>query len=190
MMMCLECPANDLSPEKATKGNIRPPFCSSNSARDGDMTTVYDVPPAPLIERVARYLKEEAKIEPPEWAPFVRTGVHTEKSPTSSDWWFSRSAAVLRKVYILGPIGPSRLSAEFGGRRDDGSAPYHPRKGSRAIVRRCLVQLENLGLISKSKKGRAVTPQGRKLLDDFSFETLKELAKTNPELTKYFGKTG
>jgi len=154
------------------------------------MTTVYDAPPTLLIERVAKYLKEEAKIEPPEWAPFVKTGVHTEKSPTSPDWWFMRSAAVLRKVYILGPIGPSRLSAEFGGRRDDGSAPNHPKKGSRAIARRCLAQLEQLGLVVKSKAGRSVTAQGRKLLDNFSFETVKELAKSNPELTKYLGKTG
>jgi len=154
------------------------------------MTTVYDVPPTMLIEKVAKYLKEEAKMEPPEWAPFVKTGVHTEKSPTNPDWWFTRSAAVLRKVYILGPMGPSRLAAEFGGRRDHGSAPYHPRKGSRAILRHSLLQLEKLGLIAKTKKGRVISPQGRKLLDDASYEIVKELAKTNPELTKYLGKTG
>jgi small subunit ribosomal protein S19e len=96
----------------------------------------------------------------------------------------------LRKVYVLGPMGPSRLSAEFGGRRDDGSAPYHPRKGSRSIIRLCLTQLEQLGLVAKTKQGRVVSPQGRKLLDDVSFEIMKDMAKTNPELTKYLGKKG
>jgi small subunit ribosomal protein S19e len=153
------------------------------------MTTVYDVPPTLLIEKVAKFLKDEAKIEPPEWAPFAKTGVHTKNSPVQPDWWFTRSAAVLRKVYILGPMGPSRLSAEFGGRRDDGSAPYHPRKGSRSIIRLCLTQLEQLGLVAKTKQGRVVSPQGRKLLDNVSFEIMKEMAKTNPELTKYLGKT-
>lgn len=154
------------------------------------MTTTYDVPPTQLIERLAKYLKDEAKVEPPEWAPFVKTGVHKEKSPVSSDWWFMRTAAVLRKVYVLGPMGTERLSAEFGGKRDDGSAPYHPRKGSRAVTRHALTQLEKLGLVAKTKKGRVVSPQGRKLLDDASNEILKEMAKTNPELTKYLGKTG
>ncbi len=139
---------------------------------------------------MAKYLKDDAKMEPPEWAPFAKTGVHREKSPMIGDWWFTRAAAVLRKVYILGPLGIEKLSAEFGGRRDGGSAPYHPRKGSRAIIRHCLMQLEKLGLVTKTKKGRIISPQGRKLLDNTSYEVAKEIAKTNPEMTKYIGKSG
>jgi len=154
------------------------------------MTTAYDVPPTELIDRVAKYLKDEAKVEPPEWSQFVKTGVHKEKAPVAGDWWFTRTAAVLRKIYVKGPLGIERLSAEFGGKRDDGSAPYHPRQGSRAIARHALIQLEKLGFVAKTKKGRVVSPQGRKLLDDTSNSILKDMAKTNPELTKYLGKTG
>ena len=154
------------------------------------MTTTYDVPPDLLIDKVAKYLKEEAKLEPPEWAAFAKTGVHKKKSPTNPDWWFFRSASVLRKIYIMGPIGSSRLASEFGGRKDDGSAPYHPKKGSRAIMRHCLMQLEKLGLLEKTNKGRIISPRGRSLLDNTSHEIMSELAKTNPELTKYLGKTG
>src|SRR6266571_5049029 len=106
------------------------------------MTTAYDVPPTLLIERLKERLQKEGKIKPPEWAPFARTGVHTEKAPVQPDWWYRRVAAVLRKVYMHGPVGTSRLAAEFGGRRDDGSAPYHPRKGSRSIAREAMQQLE------------------------------------------------
>ena len=42
------------------------------------MTTVYDVPVAELIEKVAGILKENDKIVPPEWAENVKTGVHKE----------------------------------------------------------------------------------------------------------------
>src|SRR5438093_13066296 len=98
------------------------------------MTTAFDVPSLPLLQRVAENLRSEGKVSEPDWAPFARTGVHTEKAPVQKDWWFLRTAAVLRKVYVLGPIGTSRLAAEFGGARDGGSAPYHPRKGSRNIV--------------------------------------------------------
>jgi len=150
------------------------------------MTTVFDVPPAPLIERVADRLKQAPQVAPPEWAPFVRTGVHTEKSPDQTDWWHRRVAAVFRKVYILGPVGTERLSAKFGGRRDDGSAPYHPRKGSRAIIRLAVQQLEELGYVSQANnRGRDVTGPGRKFLDGVSREVLLELAARNPELTKY-----
>ncbi|HKZ99344.1 MAG TPA: 30S ribosomal protein S19e [Thermoplasmata archaeon] len=152
------------------------------------MPTVYDVPPGLLIERLKDQLQKDGKVKPPEWAPFARTGVHTEKAPTQPDWWFRRVASVLRKVYVNGPIGTVRLSAEFGGRRDGGSAPYHPRRGSRSIAREAMQQLEALGFISKTeRKGRVITAQGRKLLDKLATEILKELARDNPELTKYLG---
>jgi len=137
------------------------------------MTTAYDVPPTLLIERLKDRLQKEGKIKPPEWAPFARTGVHMEKAPVQPDWWYRRVAAILRKVYLHGPVGTSRLAAEFGGRRDDGSAPYHPRKGSRSIAREAMQQLESLGLLSKTeKKGRSISAQGRKLLDSLSHEIL------------------
>ncbi len=152
------------------------------------MTTAYDVPPSLLIERLKDHLEKEGKIKPPEWAAFTRTGVHTEKGPTQKDWWYRRVAAVLRKVYIHGPVGTTRLAAEFGGSRDGGSAPYHPRRGSRSIAREAMQQLESLGLLVKAdKRGRVISPQGRKLLDRVSHEILMEIAKTNPELTKYAG---
>lgn len=152
------------------------------------MTSAYDVPPAALIERLKEHLEKEGKIKPPEWAPFARTGVHTEKAPVQKDWWYRRVAAVLRKVYVNGPIGSARLAAEFGGRRDDGSAPYHPRRGSRSIAREAMQQLESLGYLAKAeKRGRMITAAGRKLLDNAAHEVLLELAKTNPELMKYAG---
>ena len=150
------------------------------------MTTAFDVPALPLLRRLATHLQSEGKVTPPEWAPFARTGVHTEKAPVQRDWWFLRAAAILRKVYILGPIGTSRLSSEFGGARDDGSAPYHPRKGSQNIVRTALQQLEEAGYVGvREKRGRVITPSGRKLVDRFAYEILIDLAKTNPQMMKY-----
>ncbi len=157
-------------------------------ARVFTMTTVYDVPPGLLIEKLKEQLQAEGKIKPPEWAKFARTGVHTEKAPVQQDWWYRRVAAVLRKVYVNGPVGSTRLAAEFGGRRDDGSAPYHPRRGSRSVAREAMQQLESLGYLSRlEKKGRTITPAGRKLLDGIAHGILLELAKSNPELTKYGG---
>lgn len=150
------------------------------------MTTAYDVPADRLIERAAMEFKAAGKVAPPEWAPFVRTGVHTEKAPQQPDWWYRRLAAVLRKVYTMGPIGGSRLAAEFGGKRDRGSAPYHPRRGSGSVIRECLQQLETLGFVTKSEaRGRRVTPAGQRMLDNLAHAILIEMAAKNPELTKY-----
>src|SRR2546430_10260002 len=100
------------------------------------MTTAYDVPPGLLIERLKDRLQQEGKIKPPEWAPFARTGVHTEKAPTQPDWWYRRVAAVVRKVYLKGPVRTARPAGEFGGQPDHGSSPHQPHRGCPGMARR------------------------------------------------------
>ncbi len=150
------------------------------------MTTVYDAPPNVLIESVAEQLKGIKGLEPPEWAGYVKTGIHREKSPVNEDWWYVRLAAIMRKVYIHGPIGSSRLSAEFGGPRDRGSKPNRAVRGSGSVARKALQQLDNAGLLTTIRyKGRIISPQGQKLLDNTAYKIVTEMAKTNPELSKY-----
>ncbi|MCD6106042.1 MAG: 40S ribosomal protein S19, partial [Thermoplasmata archaeon] len=81
--------------------------------------------------------------------------------------------------------GVSRLAAEYGGKRDRGSARYRAVKGGRAIVRKGLQQLEGLGLVKRTPEGRVLTPEGRSLLDREAKKILEELAKERPELRKY-----
>ena len=149
-----------------------------------DMVTVYDVPPDKLIKSVAEKLKKE-KIEPPEWSRWVTTGVHKERGPEQEDWWYIRLASVLRKIYLMGPIGTSRLAAEYGGKEDRGSKRYKARKGSRAIVRKALQQLESLGYVKKSKEGRVITPQGQSFLDNTAKEVMDVILKEKPDMEKY-----
>lgn len=135
------------------------------------MVTVYDVPSEKLIENVAQKLKDSGAVNPPEWAEFAKTGVHTEKAPIQADWWYTRAASVLRKVYVKGPIGTSKLAAEYGGFVDRGSRPNRAVKGSRSIIRKSLMQLEAAGLVSKNKNnGRVVTPKGQAFLDNAAKE--------------------
>ncbi len=150
------------------------------------MTHPNDVPPSTLLPRLATELRQRESVRPPAWATFVKTGVHKERAPTQTDWWYLRSASVLRKVYLNGYIGIERLSAEYGGKRDRGSAPYHARNGSRSVLREIVHQLETAGLLQPYKtKGRRVSPEGAKLLDAVSRDVLKGLAADRPELAKY-----
>ena len=130
------------------------------------MVTSYDIPAEKLIEKVAAKLREIETIKAPEWAEFAKTGRHTEKAPTQKDWWHTRAASILRKVYMKGPIGSTRLAEEYGGFADRGARPNKAVKGSRNIARKCIMQLEASGLVAKNKnKGRVVTAKGQKLLD-------------------------
>jgi small subunit ribosomal protein S19e len=150
------------------------------------MTHPNDVPPAKLLPRLADELRSRQAVHPPPWATFVKTGVHKERAPTQTDWWYLRSASVLRKVYVQGHVGIERLSAEYGGKKDRGSAPYHARAGSRSVLREIVQQLEKAGLVQSYKtKGRRVSAEGARLLDSVSREVLKGLAADRPELAKY-----
>jgi len=150
------------------------------------MTHPTDVPTSALLPRLAAELKSRNAVTPPTWAAFAKTGVHKQRAPVDPEWWYLRSASVLRKIYLKRAIGVTRLSAEYGGKRDRGSAPYHARPGSRAIAREIVQQLEKAGLLQPYKtQGRRITASGQKLLDTVSRDLLKELATKRPELAKY-----
>lgn len=151
------------------------------------MPTPYDIPASVLIERLAKHLKEEVDtITPPAWTPFAKTGVHNQRPPSNPDWWFVRCASILRKIYVKGPIGTELLRQEYGGRIDRGARPEHASKGSGAIARNAVQQLQKAGLVKPQKnEGRIVTNEGRQLLDRLSTELKRELEKTIPEIAKY-----
>jgi len=153
------------------------------------LTTPYDVPPSDFIEKLAKYLKENVdEVQPPAWASVAKTGAHVEKQPQNANWWYVRSASILRKVYVHGPIGMEKLRADYGGRKDFGVKPEHAVKAAGGNIRKVMQQLEAAGLVQKaSPQGRIMAPKGRKLLQEIAEDVQKELVKTVPELKKYQG---
>lgn len=149
------------------------------------MITPHDVPAPKLIEKVAKYLKENVDaVTPPAWASVAKTGSHVEKQPQNPEWWYVRSASLLRKVYVHGPIGLERLRAEYGGQRGFTVTREHAFKSGGSNIRKALQQLQAAGLIEITRpKGRKVTKEGRKLLQELA----EDLAKDMPELAKYKG---
>lgn len=133
------------------------------------MPTIYDVSPNDLILKVAEELKGMPEMKPPEWADYVKTGMHKERPPIDEDWWYIRAAAVLRSVAKLGPVGVSKLRTKYGGRKNRGHKPDKFYRGSGNILRKVLQQLEKAGLLEYKKdgvrKGRIITGKGRSLLD-------------------------
>jgi small subunit ribosomal protein S19e len=152
------------------------------------MTTAYDVPADVLIGKLSAYIKENIKeVTPPEWAAHVKTGTHVERVPQIPDFWYVRTASLLRKLYMSGePVGVQRLRKEYGGRKRVGNSPAHHAKAGGSIIRTSLQQLEKAGLVDKvDKSGRVVSKKGRGLLDAMSTQIKKELDREKPELKAY-----
>ncbi|MEM3055058.1 MAG: 30S ribosomal protein S19e [Candidatus Bathyarchaeia archaeon] len=151
------------------------------------MPTPNDVPVHEFLQKLANYLKENVdEVTPPPWANFAKTGAHVQKPPENPDWWYIRCASLLRKIYIHGPVGIETLRAKYGGRKDYGVRPEHHVKAGGAVIREALQQLEAAGLIERfQNKGRRITREGRKLLEEIAGEVKNDLLKENPELEKY-----
>jgi len=137
------------------------------------MVTAREVEQQKLVERLKEELKKMEEIKPPEWARFVKSGVHKQRPPEQPDFWYIRAASVLRRIYIDGPVGVERLRSYYGGARKRGYFPKHFRKGSGAIIRKILQQLEKAGLVEKTAKGRKISPKGQKLLNGIAPEVKK-----------------
>jgi len=147
------------------------------------MVTIYDVDVNKLIDSLALKLKEYEQIAPPDWAKYVKTGNFKIRPPEDTDWWYKRSAAILRSVFILGPIGVSKLRRKYGGKKDRGCQPSIFRRGSGNIIRKVLFQLGEAGLVEKVDKGknlgRKISPKGLSLLDNTAKEVVSRPSKTD-----------
>lgn len=143
------------------------------------MTTINDVDINELIEKAT--LELQSIIKKPEWSLFVKTGTSKTRPPERDDWWYARSAAVLRKIYVQGPIGVSKLRTKFGSKKHRGYKPEEFRRASGKIIRVILQELEKAEFIKKAEKGihkgRIITPKGKSFLDKISTNIAKKEAR-------------
>ena len=164
------------------------------------MANIYDVEPNELIELAAEELKKIEHLKPPEWASYVKTGMHKERPPVDDDWWYFRAASILRKAYRVGPIGVSKLRKHYGGKANRGHKKHHFYKSSGNIIRKVLQQLEKAELLKKEvkslRRGRLISPKGKSLLDKIATKIVKgrpvkkeepKVEEKKPEVKKLSG---
>ncbi|KAK2079782.1 hypothetical protein QBZ16_002177 [Prototheca wickerhamii] len=144
-------------------------MAEATEVRRAGPTTVRDVPADEFIKAFAAYLKKTGKITLPEKIDLMKTAPHKELAPYDADWYFTRAAAVARRVYLIQGLGVGHFRRVFGGRSNPkGSvAPEHFAKASGGVIRHTMKQLESLGLLEKveNTKGRRVTREGRRQMD-------------------------
>ena len=140
------------------------------------MTNVYEVSANKLINLVAKDLKENKKLEAPEFTYYVKTGPSKERAPDNVDWWYVRIASILRKIYISNRVTVNSLRTYYGSKKNRGVRPSKFKRAGGKVIRVCLQELEKLGFIKidKDRKGRILTNQGQKYLDTLSSQLEKQ----------------
>ncbi|MEK6868523.1 MAG: 30S ribosomal protein S19e [Nanoarchaeota archaeon] len=133
------------------------------------MPKFQEIEPNKLIDKVAEELKKNSVIKAPEWALFAKTGANAARPPSDPEWWYARTAALLRKIAVRGPVGTEKLRTIYGSRKRRGHQPAEFRKTGGSAIRKALQQLQTAGFVKYKdkgiKKGRIVTPQGLSFLD-------------------------
>ncbi len=141
------------------------------------MATVTDVEPGRLISEASKDLKNVPEIQPPEWIAFVKSGAHKQRPSDDPDFWYKRSASILRNLYVKGSSGVSKFRTKYGGKKSRGTKTNKFYKGSGSIIRRVLHQLEGAGLVSKGPKGRIITDKGKSVIDRAAARVVREDGK-------------
>ena len=152
-----------------------------NWVLNASMTHILSVNPNDLVNKAAEELKKQKLVEPTEWSKFVKTGHHKDRLPDSADWWYYRSASILRSIAKLGPVGTQKLRTKYGGKKNRGHKPEHRYNASGSIIRKILQQLEKSELIKQTEKGvhkgRILTPKGNSLLNKIAVQIDKTARK-------------
>lgn len=134
---------------------------------------IYTKDPHLFVLALAEKLKKVPEFQVPEWANFSKTGASRQRPPIQNNFWFIRTASILRQLYIRGVVGVNRLRTRYGSRKDRGTMPDEFRKASGKIIRLILQQAEKANLVEKTNKlqhGRRLTQTGRDFLDSINIE--------------------
>ena len=135
---------------------------------------VYEIDPQEYNLKLAEALKKVEEFKQPEWSYFVKTSSAKERPVEDEDFWYKRTASILREIYKNGIIGVNKLKTKYGSKKNKGYKPEHYRKGSGKIIRTILQQSDKAGFTEiakkvkgvKSKKpGRKLTAKGKEFLE-------------------------
>ena len=131
------------------------------------MASILDLRPSEAVKKISEALK--GTITAPEWTKFVKTGHGKKNRPENKEWYRTRTASILRKIYVNGPIGTSKLRKAYTHKKNRGHKPERTTIASGKIIRSAIQNLEKAGYVENVEKGvhkgRIVTSKGRSFLD-------------------------
>jgi small subunit ribosomal protein S19e len=137
-------------------------------------TNVYSMNPQEYNDKLAEALKSVPEFKAPEWVFFVKSGPSKERPVESPDFWYNRTASILRQVYKHDVVGVNRLRTRYGSKKDRGMKPEQFRKAGGKIIRTILQQSDKAGFteiakdvrgMRKMRPGRKMTEKGKNFLE-------------------------
>ena len=66
------------------------------------MVSIKDVPTEKLLYALAINIRKNFQmVKPPIWSRYVKTASRRIAPPDDKDWWYTRAASILRKIYLI-----------------------------------------------------------------------------------------
>lgn len=141
------------------------------------MNPVYEISAQEYNLKLAEALKKIPEFKEPEWVQFVKSGTAKERPIDDPDFWYKRSASILRQIYKKGIVGVNRLRTKYGSKKNRGMRPERFKRGSGKIIRVILQQSDAAGFteiakiikgVRSKKPGRQLTQRGKKFLEEMA----------------------
>ena len=136
--------------------------------------SIYELDAGEYNLKLAEAIKEVPEFEKPEWVDFVKSSSSKARPIDDVDFWYKRSASILRQIYRKDIIGVSRLKTRYGSKKNRGGKPERFRKAGGKIIRTILQQSDAAGFteivkgikgVKGKKPGRQLTEKGRSFME-------------------------
>jgi len=138
------------------------------------MNPVYELNTQEYNLKLAEALKKISEFKEPEWIAFVKSGPAKERPIEDPDFWYKRSASILRQIYKKKVVGVNRLRTKYGSKKNRGFKPEKFKKAGGKIIRTILQQADQAGFtelakdikgVRNKKPGRQLTQKGKEFME-------------------------
>ena len=136
--------------------------------------SVYDFNQQEYNLKLAEALKNVPEIKVPEWSEFVKSSPGKERPIDEPDFWYKRTASIMKQIYKREIVGVSRLRTKYGSKKNRGYKPEKFIKAGGKIIRTILQQLDEAGFTEmtkppkgiRGKTGRKLTEKGKSFMEE------------------------
>lgn len=138
------------------------------------MNPVYDLDTQEYNLKLAEALKKIPEFKQPEWVAFVKSSPSKARPIDDQDFWYKRTASILRQIYRRKVVGVNRFRTKYGSKKNRGYKPEKFKKAGGKIIRTILQQSDKVGFteiakqirgVRERKPGRQLTEKGKKFLE-------------------------
>ena len=139
------------------------------------MNKIYELTSQEYNLKLAEALKKIPEFEVPEWIHFVKSGPAKERPIEDPDFWYKRSASILKQVHKMKIVGVNRLRTKYGSKKNRGAAPEKFKKSGGKIIRTILQQTDAAGFteiaktvrgVRQRRPGRQLTEKGKSFMEN------------------------